>query len=307
MRLGALTLILIATLVGSAFWYAEVDATCRVPVRYYIGTVDDRFGTTKEEMLRIVQNAEKMWEEKLKTELFIYDENGDLPINLVFDERQENADIEAELREDLEVKEGMSESVASQYESLIKEFRSLKKSYESRVINYETDLKKYNSEVSEWNEKGGAPESVIESLRDREEQLQAEQRKLEAEAKELNRVVSDLNRIGARGNTLITDYNEIVEKYNERFSEVKEFAQGDYTGDAINVYQFDSEEDLTIVLAHELGHALSLDHVTEARAIMYHHMEEQSIGRGVTVEDQQEYERVCGNKGALRSILEFLR
>lgn len=307
MRLGVLTLLLIATLFGSAFWYAEIDSTCKVPVHYYIGDVDPRFGTSKEEIRRIAQNAEALWENRMSAELFVYDASGTLPINLIFDERQENADQEAEIREDLEAKEGMSETVAQQYEKLIKEFRILKKEYESEVIAYETALKSYNTKVSEWNAKGGAPEPVLEDLREEEQGLKTEQRSLESRAKELNGLVVELNRIGARGNSLITDYNEIVSEYNNRFSEVREFAQGDYTGDAINIYQFDAADDLTIVLAHEMGHALSLDHVQNETSIMYYHMGAQDVIHGVTLEDREEYERVCADKDTLRTLVDLVK
>lgn len=297
MRLGMLVLILIATLFGSAFWYETAHGVCQVPIRYYIAEVDPRFNTTKEEIKRIVQNAEHIWEDTLKAELFMYDEEGTLPINLVFDERQEETAREAELREDLEAKEGMSESVATQYEALIEQFRSLKKQYESEVVAYEASLKAYNTEVTEWNDKGGAPEAVLAELRIEEASLKEEQTALEKRAKELNGLVTELNRIGARGNSIITDYNTIIEEYNNRFSESREFAQGDYTGDAINIYQFDAEDDLTIVLAHELGHALSLGHVASEPSIMYHHMDEQSVTEGITKEDIDEFTRVCKNRG----------
>ncbi len=302
MRLGVLTLLLVATLFGSAFWYGKIDTVCKIPIRYYIGNIDTRFGSSKEEIKRIAAQAEALWENELKTELFIYDEKGTLPINLVFDERQENADVEEELREDLETKEGMSENVARQYENLIIEFRALKKQYESQVIEYEASLKAYNAEVTEWNEKGGAPESALSTLSAQEATLKREQRDLEERARKLNTLVDELNRIGARGNSLITDYNTIVENYNNRFSEIREFAQGDFTGDAINIYQFDAEDDLTIVLAHELGHALSFEHVINESSIMYHHMGAQDLVGGITPEDTDEYNRVCTEKSIQNSI-----
>lgn len=140
MRLGILVLILIATLFGSGYWYSIFSAPCKVPIHYYIGTVDERFGTQKEDLILIAKKAEAIWEAKLRKELFVYDENGDLPINFIFDERQKNADLEAELKEDLEAKKGMSDSVAEQYQTLIKEFRAVQKNYETRVGKYESNL-----------------------------------------------------------------------------------------------------------------------------------------------------------------------
>lgn len=308
MRLASLLLILVAVLFGSGFWYDRIDTVCRIPVSYYIGDIDARFGTTPEEIKRIAQEAERVWENPLSAELFVFSESGKgIPINLVYDERQQTAEHEAEVRADLESKEGMSETVATQYEKLITEFRSLKKKYESQVVAYEKDLDTYNTEVLKWNNQGGAPQTVVDDLHTTEQSLKKKQSELEQLAKKLNSLTVELNKIGARGNELITDYNSIVEKYNAEFSEGDEFTQGDYQRDAINIYQFDSEEELTIVLAHEFGHALSLDHVQNEKSVMYHLMEKQAIEKGITAEDIAEYTTVCKEKSVFGNLFNLFR
>ena len=303
MRLGFLLLVLVATIFGSGYWYTYFDTTCKTPIRYHIGTIDSRFGTDKDELIRIAKNAEMLWEAPLGKDLFIYDENSSLPINLVFDVRQENAVRAEELREDLSQKEGMSESVGAQYELLIAEFRTLKKKYESQVGQYEEKLAAYNEEVTDWNKKGGAPNDVIQKLQDTQSELAEQQSELEAQAKKLNQLVEKLNAIGARGNSLITDYNTIVEEYNTQFSETEEFTQGDYTTKTINIYQFDSEEELTLVLAHEFGHALSIGHVQNAESIMYYFMGKQQSGKGLSAEDIAEFNKICSEKGVLERVI----
>jgi hypothetical protein len=303
MRLGLLLLVLFATLFGSGYWYNTFNTVCRVPMHYHIGSIDERFGTDTEEIKRIAKNAEAVWENPFDEELFVYDESKGFPINLVFDERQETANLEEELKEDLTTKEGMSESVSAQYESLIKEFRSLKKAYEEGVIAYERKLEAYNTQVTEWNNKGGAPKEELEKLHTTQNALIKEQYTLESRALKLNELVSKLNAIGARGNSLITDYNTIVNEYNDTFSTAREFTQGDYTGKAIHVYQFDSEDELTIVLAHEFGHALSLNHVENEKSIMYPVMGAQEKSEGITPEDKAEFEHVCNDKSIAVRIL----
>ncbi len=300
-------LLFIATLFGSVFWYEKMDVPCDTPLYYYIGTVDERFGTDVEEIKTIALHAEQLWEKNLNSELFQYDESKEgTPLNLIFDERQENADMEQELREDLEIKEGMSDEIARQYEKLIVEFRTLRKEYEARVVAYETSLREYNREVTKWNDKGGAPETIISNLRSTERELKNEQSALQKLAEQINTIVDGLNRIGARGNVLITDYNTIVEKYNDEFSEAREFAQGDYTGEAINVYQFDSEEELTLVFAHEFGHALGFEHVENDVSIMHYLMGPQSIESGLSAEDIAEYSRVCKEKPFFYKALDLI-
>ncbi len=296
MRLIILLIILGITLSGSGFWYTYIDTTCRLPVAYRIGEIDARFGTTPEEVRRIAGHAEAIWEKSVGADLFVYNPNAKLPIHFIFDERQENAEREADLREDLAVKEGMSETVGAQYQALVTEFRTLKRQYESRVLAYESSLKRYNKKVEEWNSKGGAPQDEINLLTSEEQELENEYIALEKLSDSINKLVDELNKIGARGNSLVADYNTIVETYNDEFSEAKEFTQGDYTGDAIHIYQFDSEDELTVVLAHEFGHALSLDHVQNESSIMYHFMGVQSAYNGISDEDMQEFTAVCEKK-----------
>lgn len=308
MRFSSTILLVVAIIFGGIFWYDRLLIACDTPIQYRVGDVDERFGTSVDEVKRIAKNAEVMWENHLSAELFVYSESEDsLPINLIFDERQENAIHEAELRADLEAKEGMSESVAREYERLIAEFRALTKTYESRVVAYEASLKKYNSEVEEWNSKGGAPQHVVDTLRENEAALKEEQNELQALAVQINAIVSGLNRIGAKGNKLITDYNTIVDAYNREFSAAREFAQGDYTHDAINVYQFNSEEELTLVFAHEFGHALSLGHVANEASLMYHLMGEQSTKNGLTNEDVEEFRRVCEERPFFERVLRAIK
>lgn len=307
MRIGILSLALGAALCGGLFWYGHMDVSCDAPIRYRIGVIDPRFGLTEAEAAEIVHTAEAVWETPLSAELFIYDEDADLPINFVFDERQERSNDEQKLREALENKEGMSESVAEQYDALVEEFEELKEQYESRAAAYDADLKKYNKEVSEWNDRGGAPQDVRDELSRRAEELKEEQKELETFAKRLNSIIDEINRIGARGNSLIADYNTTVAAYNDQFAHTDEFAQGDYTGDAINIYEFETKEELTIVVAHELGHALSLDHTEGEDSIMYREMGEQSLKKGITTEDRAEYARLCTDRGAITSIMRWIR
>ena len=307
MQRSLLILLCIAIVFGGVFWYETAVMVCDTPIRYRIGTVDPRFDITPEKAIAMARAAEAVWEDPLSTELFIYDEKGDLPINFIFDERQERSNAEEVLRENLEDKEDVSEDVKAQYNELVAKFEVIKKDYEADVDAYETKLAAYNTEVSDWNNRGGAPSDVREDLDARADALKDEQKALEKSAQQLNTLIADINRIGARGNTLVADYNSSVSEYNTRFTESEEFAQGDYTHDAIDIYEFNSDEELTIVLAHELGHALSLSHVDGSSSIMYAHMGKQSLLSGITPEDRTEYVRQCANRGTIPTIVRTVR
>ncbi len=304
MRSGFLVMLMVAVIFGAGYWYYVAEAICPVPLTYKIGSIDERFNTSDEEVRNIISGAESMWEDATGRNLFTYADDGKLTINFVFDERQENANEEEELKTTLEDKENMSEGVRAQYEELLAKYGDLKMSYEKRVGTYEKNLDAYNAEVAEWNTKGGAPKDEFDRLKETEEDLDREQTRLNAIAADLNAMVRQMNAVSARGNSLITDYNEVVEEYNDRFSEGHEFTQGEYESKTINIYQFDSQNELEVVLAHEFGHALSLEHVEGETSVMYHIMGEQSKEGGVTDADVTEFERVCGDGS---SVFESIR
>jgi vacuolar-type H+-ATPase subunit I/STV1 len=304
----ALAMVWIAALaVGALFWSNTLTVACDTPIRYRIGDIDPRFQISHEAVVRNVERAAAIWETPLSADLFIYDEQGELPIIFMYDERQERSNTEAELREDLEAKEGMSSAVAAQYDALIAEFRSVRDQYESRVQRYETALATYNQEVAAWNDKGGAPETVRADLALRADALTQDQEELQDSARQLNRLTTELNKIGARGNSLIADYNTSVQEYNEQFSHTDEFTQGDYTGKAIHIYEFTTEEELVVVLAHELGHALSIDHVEGESSIMYQEMGAQSVAAGLTGEDHAAYDAVCRERSTIDRFIRAVR
>lgn len=306
MRTSLSILFLTSILFGMGYWYLEFASVCRVPIAYHIGTVDPRFHIQADELTHLAAQAESLWETKTERDLFMITDTEGLPINLIYDERQEKANDEATLREVLEKKEGMSDSVRIQYENLLNAYGELKRSYDERVARYEDKLAAYNNEVSEWNEKGGAPPAIFAELERTQRTLDTEADALNATVKKINGFVTQMNALSERGNNLIADYNEVVETYNDRFSEGDEFTQGDYQREAITIYQFDSRDELALVLAHEFGHALGVGHVTDEHAIMYHLMEHQSIETGVVEADAAAFVGVCGTADSLTNTLRLI-
>ncbi len=96
---------------------------------------------------------------------------------------------------------------------------------------------------------------------------------------------------------MVSRHNINVLTYNTRFGEAKEFNQGDYRGNEINIYQFSEIDELKLVLAHELGHALELDHVEKPESIMYYLMDKQNLAfLQLTEEDKNALKIKCGLK-----------
>lgn len=266
---------------------------CRYPVEYRVGEVDDRFELTHDEARLAVADAESVWEEATGKNLFTYNADADFSINFVFDDRQALSVEEQDARARLESLEAESVAVAERYQTLVNEHTTLRQAYETQVASYEARLAAYNDRVESYNEAGGAPPEVYEELADEQDELEATASVLSAQTDELNALTEQVNQVGDRGNELIARYNERAEQYNARFGTAREFTQGDYQGDAINIYTFADEVELQQVLVHELGHALAVGHVDNPEAIMYHLLGTQPDDVALTEDDLEAFAQVC--------------
>lgn len=287
-------LFVVAVIVAGGYYYQYARSACRIPVLYDIGTIDPRFSLTEEEARAAVTDAESLWEDATGKNLFTYTPGSAFTINFVYDERQELTNKEEDARHELDEKEVENEAIRSEYREMIDRYESLKAAYEEQVAEYDAALKEHNDEVERWNKKGGAPEEKFEELEKEQIELTKERDALNQTANDLNRLVKKLNELGEEGNDAIQDYNSDVAWYNSFFGGGREFTQGDYQGDLINIYQFDDVHELRRVLAHELGHALSLEHVEDSASVMYYFMEGMFSDYKLSQADIAEFHRACG-------------
>lgn len=289
------TFVLITALVfAGGYFYHTASAVCDIPITYRIGAIDAEFGLSYDEVRTAITDAESLWEDATGRNLFTYDDAGEVVMNFIFDARQERTFHALELDEEIEAQREMSEAVQAEYAELKTEYESLTAAYEAQKQAYEVRLAAYNENVARWNAEGGAPEEVFAELQAEQIHLKENQQELNATARQLNSIVADINALGEKGNALVSTYNNIIHIYNKTFSDGREFTQGDYQDNEINIYQYRDREELRLVLAHELGHALSLDHVENDMSIMYYLMGEQTLSGGVSEEDVAEFKRVCG-------------
>lgn len=285
---------LLALLVGGTYWFTVVQAGCDLPLRYRINELDPRFGLSFEEARIALMDAEAVWENATGKNLFSYDEEAEFGVNFIFDERQALTEAERNLREQLDESATVTESIDETYAALVAEYNDLNIEYDGKVAAYERRLNAYNAEVEAYNEAGGAPAEEYERLEAERKSLDREQASVNDMARELNGLVEEINRLGEEGNRLIDDHNERVEMYNRTFGHEREFTQGDYRMDAINVYTWGDRRELVLVLAHELGHAISIEHVENEASIMHYLLGGQPDEIVPSEEDLAAFEGVCG-------------
>lgn len=279
MNRGSINILLLIVLFASAGFLAyksyQFYYPCNRPVTYKIGMFDESFGISRGEFLTAIHSAEKIWEDAIGKNFFEYDGvDGDMSMNLVYDYRQDTSNKLETLEGSVEAGQETYDRLKSEYNSLKAEYDRAKAAYESRYRTFEQRYKTHQDQVAFWNKKGGAPDKEYSQLNAEGQAIQNELQSLKAEQARINSMAQQLNALVARLNTLASDLKLTVENYNDIGASLGEsFEEGLYQYEngrqSISIYEFSDRAELIRVLAHELGHALRVDHVDDSRAIMY--------------------------------------
>ncbi len=279
---------------AGTFWYRSTETICPAPVMYHIGTIAPEFNLSKEQVESYLRDAESVWEKSAGRELFSYTEKGAVEVNFIFDERQELADSQTNQKAALDSKREENDKLVEQIDDLRDEYEDSSEAYQKNMANYERKLNDYNGRVNSYNDQGGAPSDVYAELEKEKNALNRESNTLNATADTLNVMAAKINELNQKSGELITLYNEEVGLYNNEFGFAREFTQGDYQNNVINIYKFSSENEVRKVLAHEFGHSLGVDHVDGDSSVMYYLLEDTSSFPVLSAEDADAFAVECG-------------
>ncbi len=264
------SIIFYAILLGvGIFLFLQKYYPCDHPLSYKIGSIDPQFNVSEEEVLSDAQAATDILNNASQKKLFTYSDSAQLTVNFAYDNR---AELDTKIN-------NLQNQVTDQGKTLKQQIQD----YESESSKFQQKITDFRAKVEQYNKEGGAPPEVYDSL-------VQEQKSLRAEATSLNAWADKLNLSTKEYNLNVSNLNNDTAKFNDEITQRPEEGQYNSQKNTITLYFASKHNELIHTMAHEFGHALGMDHVSDSKAIMYPYSTESITP---THDDMNELATVC--------------
>ncbi|WP_032811210.1 matrixin family metalloprotease [Acinetobacter vivianii] len=242
-------------------------------LRYRIAEVDPRFKLSLEQVKAISEQAVQIWKNGTGQDYFVYDPNAQLAIHLIYDERQIESEQRREHLSQLESNQQRWQEKKKSLDQVEQEILQNRQFLGLKQQQLNQQIQAYNQEQQRARQNPAAFANP-DYFQQRQQALQQNAESLKQEINQYNQKIQQLNQQVDELNSLDQQLNASVDQYKQRFKPHL-FHKGLFNGKQILIYEFESEDDLRLTLAHEFGHALGLQHADDPQALMHPIMKDQ--------------------------------
>ncbi len=245
---------------------------CALPQEIHVGRVDPGFKISTESLRAVIVEAKAAWEQVVQVPLFTVTDNAGVPVNVVYDARQENTEKLKTLDDSIQATESQRREVQARYDVLRADFDAKQAALDEASQAFYAEREAYLADYQAA--KNPSPFEQSAFIR-RAEALDAHFAALNDQRGALSELADRINALVDQERQLVPDENSRIDAYNAvAHSQGAEFETGLYTSDVsgrtIDLYVYENHDQLLRLLIHEMGHALGLPHVADPQAVMYH-------------------------------------
>jgi len=262
-----------------------------------IGKIDAYYENkiTKDDLRRIIDEIEEIFESQLDMDIFDYSQNGKTIDILYIPASKMEQRINKKVKK-LHIKRKRIEKLRRDFSNKEKEIDAFKKEIDAKNIVLNQKVKQYNNYIKEQNRNKVKTKKEFDLIqkeaKSRQSILNIAIKKYKKDQQSFRRLVLSYNNKGFSYNNSIREFMRLkkeVETLSRSFRKIKgvtieaqEITLKTYIKNGqrikersvnnimnkIEIYGFESREELKAILAHEIGHLVGIPHINVKGALM---------------------------------------